>query len=101
MRREIIERSQLTVTGRGRRQDIPLSNDDECDELLLVSEFDATDAGGLAAHRPHFILEKADRLTTTRDQDDLTLSIGDGNTYETVVVGQVHRNNAAGAWPGE
>ena len=83
--REILERGELAVAGRRGGEHVPLADDDQRDQVLVRAQADAAHAGGLAAHRAHFVLVEADRLAAAGDQDDLALAVGEGDADQPVV----------------
>ena len=55
------------------------------------------DAGGVAAHGPHFLLVEADRLATAGAQQDLARTVGQRHAHQPVVIAQVDGDDSRGA----
>src|SRR5208283_4227854 len=65
--RVFLERREFSEALLGRGQNVTLVGDYQRVDPLIVAQANAAHAGRFAAHRPHLVLDKADRLAAGRE----------------------------------
>jgi hypothetical protein len=83
---KVLERRELAVAVFRSGQDISLVGHDQRIDALIVARAHAAHAGGLAAHRPHLVLDEADRLAAGREQQDVARAVGDRDADQLVAL---------------
>ena len=52
---------------------------------MAIGQIDPSDTAGGSAHRTDLALVKSSCFTFTREQHDVTVSVGDSSAYENVI----------------